>query len=87
MVAGGGGYRRGVLGMLAARVLGLLWKRCCGVCVKTSVATMTGMSDVGDVALVEVVGSSPTCLCDCIGLFVAVKSKLRWRVPVAYDDE
>ena len=79
MVAGGGGYRRGVLGMLAARVLGLLWKRCCGVCVKTSVATLTGMSDVGDVALVEVVGSSSACPWDCHGLLVAVKLKLRWR--------
>jgi hypothetical protein len=43
-------------------------------------------SYVGDVALVAVVGSSPICSWVCLSLFVAVKSKLRWRVPVAYDD-
>jgi hypothetical protein len=47
---------------------------------------MVGMSDVGDMALVAVVGSSSTCPWVCLGLFVAVKLKLRWRVPVAYDD-
>jgi hypothetical protein len=52
-----------------------------GVRVEASVATMVEMSDVGDVALVEVVGSSSTCSWVCLGLFVAVKSKLRWRVP------
>jgi hypothetical protein len=50
------------------------------------VATMVGMSDVGDVALVEIVGSSSACPWVGLGLFVAVKSKLRWWVPVAYDD-
>jgi hypothetical protein len=42
---------------------------------------MVVSSDVGDVALVAVVGSSPACSWVCLGLFVAVKSKLRWRVP------
>jgi hypothetical protein len=51
-----------------------------GVRVEASVATMVEMSDVGDVALVEVVGSSSTCSWVCLGLFVAVKSKLQWRV-------
>jgi hypothetical protein len=45
------------------------------------VATMVVSSDVGDVALVVVVSSSPACLCVCLSLFVAVKSKVRWRVP------
>jgi hypothetical protein len=44
------------------------------------VATMVVSSDVGDVALVVVVGSSPACSWVCLGFFVAVKSKLRWRV-------
>ena len=57
-----------------------------GVGVEASVATMMGTSDVGGVALVEVVGSSSACPWVCLGLFVAVKSKLRWRGPVAYDD-
>lgn len=35
--------------------------------VVASVATMMGVSEVGDVALVEVVGSSPTCPWDCLG--------------------
>jgi hypothetical protein len=48
---------------------------------KASVATMVMSSDVGDVALVEVVGSSSACPWVCLGLFVAVKSKLCWRVP------
>jgi hypothetical protein len=52
-----------------------------GVCVEASVATMVVSSDVGDVALVAVVGSSPACSWVCLGLCVAVKSKLRWRVP------
>jgi hypothetical protein len=54
--------------------------------VEASVATMVGMSDVGDTALVAVVGSSSTCPWVCLGLFVSMKSELRWRVPVAYDD-
>jgi hypothetical protein len=45
------------------------------------VATMVMSSDVGDVALVMVVGSSSACPWVCLGLFVAVKSELRWRVP------
>jgi hypothetical protein len=57
-----------------------------GGCVETPVVTMMASSYVGDVALVAVVGSSPTCSWVCLGLFVAVKSKLRWRVLVAYDD-
>ena len=52
-----------------------------GVGVEASVATMMGTSDVGDVAMVAVVGSSPACPWVCLGLFVAVKSKLRWRGP------
>ena len=36
--------------------------------------------------MVEVVGSSLACSWDGLGWFVAVKSKLRWRGPVAYDD-
>lgn len=35
--------------------------------VEASVATMMGVSEVGDVALVEVVGSSRTCPWDCLG--------------------
>jgi hypothetical protein len=49
-----------------------------GVCVEASVATMVGMSDVGDVALVVIVSSSSACSWVGLGLFVAVKSKLRW---------
>ena len=45
-----------------------------------------GGSDVGDAAMVAVVGSSPACPRYCLGLFVAVESKLRWRGPVVYDD-
>jgi hypothetical protein len=45
------------------------------------VAMMMVSSDVGDVALVVLVGSSPTCSWVCLGFLVAVKSKLRWRVP------
>jgi hypothetical protein len=52
-----------------------------GVFVKASVATMVGRSDVGDMALVVVVGSSPACPWVCLGLLVVVKSKLRWRGP------
>jgi hypothetical protein len=43
-------------------------------------------SDVGDAAMVAVVGSSPACLRFCLGLLVAVESKLRRRGPVVYDD-
>jgi hypothetical protein len=57
-----------------------------GVRVEASVATMVGSSDVRDEALFEVIGSSPLCLWLCLGLFVAVKSKLQWRVLVSYDD-
>ena len=57
-----------------------------GVGVEASVATMMGVCDVGDAAMVVVVGSSPACSWDGLGWFVAVKSKLRWRGPVAYDD-
>ena len=32
-------------------------------------------------AMVVIVGSSPTCLQDRLGWFVALKSKLRWRGP------
>jgi len=45
-----------------------------------------GGSDVGDAAMVAVVGSSPACPRYCLGLFVAVESKLRRRGPVVYDD-
>jgi hypothetical protein len=45
-----------------------------------------GGGDVGDAAMVEVVGSSPACPRVCLGLSVAVKSKLRRRGPVVYDD-
>jgi hypothetical protein len=34
---------------------------------EASMAMMVEMSDVRDVALVEVVGSSPTCLWVCLG--------------------
>ena len=36
--------------------------------------------------MVAVVDSSPTCSRYCLGLFVAVESKLRWQDPVVYDD-
>jgi hypothetical protein len=52
-----------------------------GFCVEPSVATMVVSSDVGDMALVVLVGSSPTCSWVFLGLLVAVKLKLRWRVP------
>jgi hypothetical protein len=52
-----------------------------GFCVEASVATMVVSSDVEDMALVVLVGSSPTCLWVFLGLLVAVKLKLRWRVP------
>ena len=42
--------------------------------------------DVRDVAMVEVIGSSPVCPRGCLGWFAAAKSKLQWRVPVACDD-
>ena len=45
-----------------------------------------GGSDVGDAAMVAVVGSSPACPRYCLGLFVAVESKLRRQGPVVYDD-
>jgi hypothetical protein len=45
------------------------------------VATMMVLTDVGDAALVAVVDSSSACLWVCLGLFVAAKSKLRWRGP------
>ena len=47
-----------------------------------------GGSDVGSAAMVAVVGSSSACSRYCLGLFVAVESKLRWRWrgPVVYDD-
>ena len=54
--------------------------------VEPSVATMTGMSHVGDVALDEVVGSSQACPWVCISLFVVDKSKLMWCVPLMSDD-
>jgi hypothetical protein len=55
-----------------------------GVCVEASMATMVVLSNVGVVASVAVVGSSPACPRVCLALFVAVKSKLRvvgslWR--------
>ena len=40
-----------------------------------------GMSDVGDMALVVLVGSFPACPCVCFSVFVVVKSKLLWCVP------
>jgi hypothetical protein len=52
-----------------------------GVCVEASVAMMMVSNNVGDMALVVVVGSSPTCSWVCLGLFVAVKLKLLWWVP------
>ena len=45
-----------------------------------------GVSEVGGVAVVAVVGSSPACPRFCLGLFVDVESKLWWRGPVVYDD-
>jgi hypothetical protein len=45
-----------------------------------------GGSDVGDAAMVAVVGSSSACPRFCLGLFVAKESKLRRRGPVVYDD-
>ena len=54
--------------------------------VEAFVATIMEVSKVGDVVLVEVVGSSPACSWDGLSWFVAVKSKLRWRGHVAYDD-
>jgi hypothetical protein len=52
-----------------------------GVRAKAFVATMVGTSNVGDMDLVVVFGSSPVCPWVCLGLFVVVKSKLRWRGP------
>jgi hypothetical protein len=52
-----------------------------GFCVEASVATMVVSSDVEDMALVVLVGSSPTCSWVFLGLLVAVKLKPRWRVP------
>jgi hypothetical protein len=43
-------------------------------------------TDVGDVTMVEVVDSSSACPQDRHDWFVVVKSKLRWRGLVAYDD-
>lgn len=40
-----------------------------GVGVDTSVATMAEAGRVGDVAMVEIVDSSPACLWDYLGLF------------------
>lgn len=37
-----------------------------GVCIEVSLPTLLVVSKVGDVASVEVVGSSPSCLCDCL---------------------
>jgi hypothetical protein len=45
---------------------------------------MVGVSDVGDVAYVEVVVSSMACLWVCLGLFVAMKLKM--LCPVAHND-
>ncbi|XBI55369.1 hypothetical protein VPH35_037208 [Triticum aestivum] len=45
-----------------------------------------GGSNVGDAAMVAVVGSSLACPRDCLGLFAVVESKLRRRGPVVYDD-
>ena len=60
-----------------ARVMGLLWQRYCGVRIEASGARrMTVMSDVRDVALVVLVYSSLVCLWVCLGMFVAMKSKL-----------
>jgi hypothetical protein len=52
-----------------------------GLCIEASMATMVVPSDVRDVALVEVVGSFLACPWVCLVLFVALKSKLWWRVP------
>jgi hypothetical protein len=52
-----------------------------GVRDEASVAMMVKMGDVGDMALVEVVDSSPMCPWVCLSWFVAVKSKPLWRVP------
>ena len=38
-------------------------------CVEASVARMMGVCNVGDAAMVAVVGSSPACLWDYLGLF------------------
>ena len=62
-------------------VTGLLRQRVCSACVETPVATMTGTSEVEDVVVVVLVGSSPTCSWVCLGVFVAKKSKLLWRFP------
>ena len=45
-----------------------------------------GGSDVGDAAMVAVVGSSPACPWFCLGLLIAAESKLWRRGPVVYDD-
>ena len=45
-----------------------------------------GGSDVGNAAMVVIVGSSPACPRYYLGLFVAMESKLRRRGPVVYDD-
>jgi hypothetical protein len=57
-----------------------------GGCVETPVAMVVVSSYVRDAALIAIVGSSPACSWVCLGLSVAVKSKLQWWVPVAYDD-
>lgn len=49
-----------------------------GVDFEASLAMMT-VSDVGDASLVEVVSSSLACLWDSLGMFVDVKSELRWQ--------
>ena len=49
------------------RQVGLVEDR--GVRVEASVATMMMMSDVGDVAVAAVVGSSPACPWGCLGVF------------------
>jgi hypothetical protein len=57
-----------------------------GGCIETPIATMVVSSYVGDATLVPVVKSSSVCSWVCLDLFVAVKSNLQWRVPMAYDN-
>ena len=71
--------RDGAVDVGAAAPRGSLWRPSfCG--------NDDGGSDVGNVAMVAVVGSSPACSRYCLGLFVTVESKLRRQGPVVYDD-
>lgn len=54
--------------------------------VEDHVATTMGVNDVGVTMIAAVVGFSPTCLRNCLGLFVTVKSELRRRDLGGDDD-